>query len=159
MSSDNRTLIAYTTKGGATQKTSNQIAEVLRTKYGLQIDEVNLAKQSVPSLAPYKNVIVASGVRKGAIYSETLQFLSQDFGRRRVAYFTCSGFIYPKSYEETVGLYIRNVLANYPRFRPIATEAFGGYIKILGLSVTRKMDSAKIESWAEQLGKAFSEVS
>ncbi len=155
MNSENRTLIAYTTKGGATQKISDQIAEVLRTKYGLHVDEVNLGKQSAPSIAPYKNVIVASGVRRGEIYDETLQFLNQDFGRRRVAYFTCSGFIYPKSYDETVRLYTQEVLANFPRFNPIATEAFGGYLKILGLPVSRKMDPNKVDSWAEQLGKEF----
>ncbi len=154
MNSENRTLIAYTTRGGATQKISDQIAEVLRKKYGLHVDEVNLGKQSAPSLAPYNNVIVASGVRKGAVYDETLQFLNQDFGRRRVAYFTCSGFIYPKNYE-TVSMYTKEVLANFPGFKPIATEAFGGYLKILGLPVSRKMDPNKVESWAEQLGKEF----
>ncbi len=125
MSSENRTLIAYATKGGATQKTSDQIAEVLRTEYGLQVDEVSLTKQGVPSLASYNNVVVGTGVRKGAIYDETLQFLNQDFGRNRVAYFTCSGFIYPKSYDETVTMYTKNVLVNFPLFKPIATEAFG----------------------------------
>ncbi|HLN46457.1 MAG TPA: flavodoxin domain-containing protein [Candidatus Sulfotelmatobacter sp.] len=156
MNSENRTLIAYATKGGATQKISNQIAQVLRTKYGLQVDEVNLAKQGVPNLASYNNIVVGTGVRKGAIYEETLQFLNRDFTGKHTAYFTCSGFIYPKSYDETVLIYTKNVLTNYPQFRPIATEAFGGYIKILGLPIARKMNSDKIESWAEQLGKTFS---
>lgn len=156
MTPENRTLIAYATKGGATQKTSDRIAEVLRTKYDLQVDEVNLAKQSIPNLASYNNIVVGTGVRKGAIYDEALRFLSQNFEKKRTAYFTCSGFIYPKSYDETVVMYTKNVLANYPGFRPIATEAFGGYIKILGLQLARKMNSDKVESWAEQLGKTFS---
>ena len=66
----NKTLIAYTTKGGATEKTAQKIAEVLRAKYGLEVDLVNLRKQSAPSLEPYKNVIVASGVRSSKIYDE-----------------------------------------------------------------------------------------
>ena len=98
----NKTLIAYVTKGGATEKTAQKIAEVLRAKYGLEVDLVNLRKQSAPSLEPYKNVIVASGVRSGQIYDETLKFLNQDFGNRQLAYFTCSAFIYPKTHEETV---------------------------------------------------------
>ncbi len=159
MNVENRTLIAYTTKSGATEKTARQIAQVLRSKYSLQVDEVNLAKQQAPSIAPYRNVIVASGVRKGAVYDETLQFLSRDFSGKRVAYFTCSGFIYPKTYEETVALYIKGVLASYPRLHPVATAAFGGYLKVLGVSVARKMDPAKVEAWAEQLGQAFSAVS
>ena len=151
----NKTLIVYTTKGGATEKIAKQIAGVLQSKYGLQVDLVNLGKQSAPSLEPYNNVIVASGVRKGAIYDETLKFLDQDFGNRRLAYFTCSGFIYPKTYEETVARYITDVLANYPNFKPVATEAFGGYLKILGLPVSKKMDPAKVQAWAEDVGKKF----
>jgi menaquinone-dependent protoporphyrinogen IX oxidase len=149
----NKTLIAYTTEGGATEKTAQKIAEVLKAKYGLEADLVNLRKQSAPSLEPYRNVIVASGVQRGEIYGETLRFLDQDFGDRRLAYFTCSGFIYPKTYEETASMYITGVLANYPKFKPVATAAFGGYLKILGFSVSRKMDMAKVEAWAVELGK------
>ena len=152
---ENKTLIAYTTKGGATEKTAKQIADVLQAKYGLQVDLVNLGKQAAPSIDSYKNVIVASGVRGGKIYDETLRFLDQDFGNRRLAYFTCSGFIYPKTYEETVARYTTDVLANYPHFKPVATEAFGGYLKILGLPVSKKMDPTKIQAWAEDVGKKF----
>jgi menaquinone-dependent protoporphyrinogen IX oxidase len=149
----NKTLIAYTTEGGATEKTAQKIAEVLKAKYGLEAGLVNLRKQSAPSLEPYRNVIVASGVQQGAIYDETRRFLDQDFGNRKLGYFTCSGFIYPKTYEETVAMYIADVLANYPKFKPVATAAFGGYLKILGRSVPHKMDMAKVEAWAVELGK------
>jgi len=149
----NKTLIAYTTEGGATEKTAQKIAEVLKAKYGLEVDLVNLRKQSAPSLEPYRNVIVATGVQQGEIYGETRRFLDQDFGNRKLAYFTCSAFIYPKTYEETVAMYITDVLANYPKFKPVATAAFGGYLKVLGFSVSRKMDMAKVEAWAVELGQ------
>jgi hypothetical protein len=48
-------------------------------------------------------------------------------------------------------------LANYPNIKPVATEAFGGRIKILGKTVTDNTDMAKVETWAEQLGKKFTE--
>ncbi|MCJ7762705.1 flavodoxin domain-containing protein [Candidatus Bathyarchaeota archaeon] len=149
----NKALIAYTTQGGATEKTAQKIAEVLKAKYGLESDLVILKKQSAPSLEPYRNVIVASGVQQGEIYGETLKFLDQDFGNRKLAYFTCSAFIYPKTYEETVSMYITGVLADYPKFKPVATAAFGGYLKILGRSVPHKMDMVKVEAWAVELGK------
>ena len=154
---ENRTLIAYTTKSGAAEKTAKKIAEVLQAKYGLQADLVNLAKQSAPSLEKYRNVIVGTGVRGGKIYEETIAFLNKDFGDRQLAYYTCSGFIYPKTYDETVAWYITNVLANYQNFKPVAAEAFGGYLKIIGISVSRKMDMDKVEAWAVELGKKFSE--
>jgi len=148
-------LIAYTSKVGATEKTAKKIAEVLQKKFGLQADLVNLAKQQAPSLEAYRNVIVGTGVQKGQVYDETRSFLGRDFSGKRLAYFTCSGYIYPKSYDETVEMYITDELAKYPRCTPVATESFGGFLKILGLHVSRKMDMANVEAWAEALGQKF----
>lgn len=39
----------------------------------------------------------------------------------------------------------------------VATEAFGGYIKILGSPVSRKRDMTKVKTWADTLDKKFSE--
>jgi menaquinone-dependent protoporphyrinogen IX oxidase len=152
---DGKTLIAYTTKSGATKKTAKKIADVLQTD-GLQVDLVNLAKQSPPNLDLYNNIVVGSGVQKGKIYPETKAFLAKDFSGKKLAYFTCSGFIYPKTHDETLARYATAELANYPNFKPVATEAFGGYLKILGLHVSRKMDMAKVEAWAQELNKKFS---
>jgi menaquinone-dependent protoporphyrinogen IX oxidase len=152
-----KVLIAYTTKSGATQKTAEKIADVLRDKFNFWVDITNLREQSVPYAEEYSGIIVGTGVQKGKIYAETEFFLAKDFGKRPLAYFTCSGFIYPKTYEETVAAYTTNILATYPNFKPVATEAFGGYIKILGVPVPRKMDMAKVEAWADTVGTKFSE--
>jgi menaquinone-dependent protoporphyrinogen IX oxidase len=152
-----KVLIAYTTKSGATQKTAEKTADVLRDKFNFWVDLANLREQSVPYIEEYSAVIVGTGVQKGKIYPETEFFLSKDFGKRPVAYYTCSGFIYPKTYEETVAAYTTNILAAYPSFKPVATEAFGGYIKILGIPVPRKMDMAKVEAWADAVGTKFGE--
>lgn len=148
------TLIAFTTKNGATEKTAKKIADVLQAD-GLKVDLVNLAKQAPPNLDMYSNIVVGTGVQKGEIYPETKAFLGNDFSGKKLAYFTCSGFIYPKTHEETLARYATAELANYPNFKPIATEAFGGYLKILGLHVSRKMDMAKVEVWAQEVGKKF----
>jgi hypothetical protein len=54
-------------------------------------------------------------------------------------------------------MYTTDVLVNYSKFKPVATEAFGGYLKVLGLKVSRKMDMAKVEAWAVELGKKFTQ--
>jgi menaquinone-dependent protoporphyrinogen IX oxidase len=61
-------MVAHVTKGGVTEEVARVIAEVLRDKYGLEVDLVNLKKNSSPDLAQYKNVIVGSGVRVGKVY-------------------------------------------------------------------------------------------
>ncbi len=149
-------MIAYATKSGAAGKAAEKVAEVFKKKYGLEVDLVNLMKQPAPNLDSYRNVVVGTGVRSGKVYGEALAFLGRDFGDRRLAYYTCSGFIYPKTYSETVTAYTTNVLAGYRNFKPVATVAFGGYLKILGLPVSRKMDMARVEAWAVELGKRLS---
>jgi menaquinone-dependent protoporphyrinogen IX oxidase len=149
-----KTLIAYSTKSGATEKTAQKIAETLQTN-GFQVDLVNLSKESSANLEAYSNVIVGSGVQKGEIYPETKAFLDRDFSGKKLAYYTCSGFIYPKTHDETLARYATAELAGHPNFKPIAIEAFGGYLKILGLKVSRNMDLSKVEAWAQDLCKRF----
>lgn len=52
----------------------------------------------------------------------------------------------PKTHEEAVTKYITSVLANYPHENPIAAEAFGGRIKILGK--TEKRGSLRFQIYA-----------
>jgi menaquinone-dependent protoporphyrinogen IX oxidase len=152
-----KVLIAYTSKGGATEKAAKKMAEILQDKYNFWVDLINLTEQSIPYFEEYSGIIVGTGVRKGEIYPETEFFLAKDFGKRPVAYYTCSDFVHPKTYQETVTAYTTNILAKHPNFKPVATEAFGGYIKIIGIPVSRKLDMAKVEVWADSVGKKFTE--
>jgi menaquinone-dependent protoporphyrinogen oxidase len=151
------TLIAYASKGGATGQAAQIIADVLKEKYTLEVDLVNLRKDS-PNLAQYKNVVVGAGVRGGKVYGEALDFLKQDFGNRKVAFFVCCGGAGdPKNYEESCAKYVTKVLANYPNVKTVATEAFGGCMKLLGKTLFDNVDPAKIRAWAETLGSKLAE--
>jgi hypothetical protein len=48
-------------------------------------------------------------------------------------------------------------LVNYPKVQPVATEAFSGRMKILGKMVINNLYLAKVEAWAEELVKKFSD--
>ena len=91
--SKNKALLAYMTKGGATEEAAHMIAEVLRSKFNLEVDLVDLRKQSFPNIAPYDDVIVGAGVRTGKIYKEALKLLEQDFEGKRVAFFICFSYL------------------------------------------------------------------
>lgn len=150
-----KTLVAYASKSGATQEVAEKIAETLKDKYNLEVDLINLRKEK-PILALYKNVVVGSGVRMNKVYGEALRFLKQDFENKRVAFFICCGGAGdPKKYDESCTKYITNVLANYRNFKPVATEAFGGRMKMFGKQLFDNVDFEKIRSWAESLGKKF----
>jgi len=149
-----RTLIAYVTKGGVTEEAASIIASVLRDKHGLEVDIVNLRKNPSPDLAQYKNVIIGSGVRIQKVYKEALEFLKNNFEDKKVAVFLSSleaGD--PKSYDQAITKYVKNVLAKYPHVKPIAAEAFGGRMKILGSTISDNRDMEKVRAWADALGK------
>jgi menaquinone-dependent protoporphyrinogen IX oxidase len=160
----NETLLAYMTKGGATETAAKTIADVLRTKFNLEVDLVDLKKQPSPNIAPYNNVVIGSGVRTGKIYKEALKLLEQDFGEKKVAFFIC--FCYLSSLKTSLSQkdesqirdiiaeeYIETALANYPKVKPVLVGASDGCMRILGKVISAPINSAKTIAWAEELGK------
>ena len=154
---ENKTLIAYMTKGGATEEAANVIADVLREKFVLDVDVVNLRRQPNPDIAQYRNIVVGGGVRAGKVYKEAPKFVEQDLSGKRVAFFVCSGAAgNPLHHDEIAEKYITKGLAAY-NGKLVSKEAFGGCIRIFGKAVADRRDPAKVLAWAEELGKKFTE--
>ena len=154
----NKTLIAYETKSGATEEAARKIADVLRSKYQLEVDLVDLKEQKVLDIAQYRNFVIGGGVRGGKVYKKALKFLENDFNGKRVAFFVSSSWAgTPGSYEDAKVKFVENTLDKYPNINPVSTEAFGGRIKIMGKTVIDNTDLAKVEAWAEELGKKFTQ--
>jgi menaquinone-dependent protoporphyrinogen IX oxidase len=154
----NKTLVAYESKGGATEEYARKIAEVLSSKYHLEVDLVNLKKQDVKDCSLYQNFVIGGGVRGGRVYGKALKCLENDFSDKKVAFFVSSGEAGdPEHYEQAKVKFVENVLANYPSVKPVATEAFGGRMKMLWRTVFNNVNLDKAEAWAEKLGKKFSE--
>jgi menaquinone-dependent protoporphyrinogen IX oxidase len=98
--STGKTLIAYQSKGGATEEAARKIAEVLRSKFQLEVDLVDLNEQKPPDVSLYQNIVVGGGVRFGKVYSKTLNFLKNDLSGKKIAFFTSSSWGgTPGSYE------------------------------------------------------------
>ncbi len=89
---ENKTLIAYESKMRATEEAARKIAEVLRGKYQLEVDLVDLKEQKVLDLTQYRNVVVGAGVRGGRVYKKALNFLKNDLSGKQVAFFTSSSW-------------------------------------------------------------------
>jgi menaquinone-dependent protoporphyrinogen IX oxidase len=154
--SRNKTLIAYETKGGATEETARKIADILRSKYELEVDLVDLRVQNIKDFASYRNIIVGGGVRGGKVYGKALKCLENNMDTKQVAFFVCAGGAGDKkSYEKSKIEYSQNTIAKYPKISPVSVEAFGGRMKILGKKVLDNLDLSKVEAWAEDLGKKF----
>ena len=127
-------------------------------KAAKEVDVVDLKKQPHPDLSPYKNIVVGGGVRAGKVYKEALEFVKQDLSSKRVAVFICSGAAgNPRRYDEVAEKYITKGLASNPNLKLVSMEAFGGCIKIFGKAVIDRRDPARVQAWAEEVGKKFTE--
>jgi menaquinone-dependent protoporphyrinogen IX oxidase len=156
--SANKTLIAYVSKGGATEETARKIADTLRSKFQLEVDLVDLKEQKSPDLEHYQNIITGGGVRAGRVYGKTLKFLENDLRGKKIAFFVSSSWAgTPGSYENAKTKFVENTLAKYPKINPVSTEAFGGRIRYFRKTMLNNMDLAKVEAWAEELGKKFTQ--
>jgi menaquinone-dependent protoporphyrinogen oxidase len=154
----NKTLIAYQTKSGVTEESARKIAEILRSKYNLEVDLVDLKEQKTPDLTQYKNVIIGGGVRMGKVYGKALKFLENDLSGKNIAFYVSSTWAgTPGSYDNAKAKFVEKTLAKYPKINPVSTEAFGGRIRYFRKTMVDNTDLAKVEAWAEELGKKFTE--
>lgn len=144
-----KVLVAYSTKGGTTEEYAKAIASVLRDN-NLQVDVVDLKRNSNPDLTQYQSLIVGSGVRMQRMHGDGRKFLEREFGERKVAVFLSS--LEPK--DEAIRKYINPILRKNPKLKPIDIEVFGGRIRFLGKTID-KTDIGKAKEWAVKIAKSF----
>lgn len=149
MNSQDKTLIAYATKGGTTEEYANAIASVLRDEFKMQVDLVDLRKNHDPDLAQYRNVIVGSGVKIRKMHGEGANFMEKDFGTRKVAIFLSA----LDSKDYAINEYVNKILERNKALKPFSIEVFGGRMRILGRTVQDRVDIAKAKEWAHDIAR------
>lgn len=127
-------LIAYGTRYGATEGTSEEIARVLRTE-GLEVRVVNLKKEKVRDISAYDLVIVGSGMQMAKWTGAAENFLNKfqkDLTSKKVAIFVSSGaqalLEHQKKTEDIDKArkqYLEDKATRY-NLRPISMVIFGG---------------------------------
>jgi menaquinone-dependent protoporphyrinogen IX oxidase len=153
-----KTLIAYQTKGGVTEESAKKIADILRSKYKLEVDVVDLNEQKAPDITQYKNIVIGSGIRAGRVYGKARKFLENDFSGKLVAFFVSSSMAgTPGSHDNAKTRFVEHTIAKYPKVNAVSTEAFGGRIRYFRKTMLDNTDLGKVEVWAEELGKKFTE--
>ena len=129
-----KVLVVYGTRYGATEGTSEEIANVLRAQ-GLEVKVVNAKKEKVRDIAGYDLVIVGSGMQMGKWTGTAENFLNKfqkELASKKVAIFVSSGAQalneYEKKTEEIVKArkqYLEDKAAKY-NLQPISMTIFGG---------------------------------
>jgi menaquinone-dependent protoporphyrinogen oxidase len=128
-----KTLIAYTTRYGATTGTSEEIAKILLEE-GFDVKVVNLKEEKIRDISEYDLIIVGSGMQMGKWASESDDFLRRfhmELDRKKLALFVSSmktvsereGKI--KDLENIRKAALEDKVAQY-NLHPVALGLFGG---------------------------------
>jgi menaquinone-dependent protoporphyrinogen oxidase len=130
-----KALIVYGTRYGATEITSQEIADVFREE-GLNVNVVNLKDGKVKEISDYDLVLVGSGIKIKKWTKEPQKFLDKfqkQLAQKKTALFICCGAKYPldeKADVETELEYARThhleEKAIKYNLEPIAYGLFGG---------------------------------
>jgi len=121
---DGRTLLAYVSAGGATERYAHIIAETLRSR-GHVVDVIDLKRDNIPDLSSYGSVVVGTGVRMGMVYRKGKRLLRRkDLEGRRLAIFLSSG-IAIKSAEKSKAKFLEPLVEKYG-LDPAMYDAFPG---------------------------------
>ncbi len=147
--SENKTLIAYATRGGTTEDYAKAISAVLRDEFKMQADLVNLKKSRNPDLTQYQNIIVGAGIKMFKMHKEGAPFLKKDFGEKNVGIFLSS--LEPR--DEAIKKYVDVILQKNSSLKPIAVEVFGGRMRIFGKTSEDRTGIEKAKDWTRKISE------
>ncbi len=141
-----RTLIAYGTRYGATEGTSQEIARILREE-GHEVKVANLKQEKVEDLSGYNLIVVGSGIPMGTWAAEADDFLRrhrEELNRKKLALFvsTMKTMAEREGKTEQVASTRKKALddkAAQHGLRPIALGLFGGVIDFNRMGLMTRM--------------------
>ena len=160
----NKTLIAFGTRFGATAKSSEVIAKVLREKFNHEVDVVKLSSETENvDLSKYDNVIVGTSIAMFSWTKRAKKFLKKDFnGKKLFVFISSAGLTYPAlekgemdKFERWKRRFLDRVVKKNANVQPTSTAVFGGWIENRGKPGTYDTYNWKEEDmvkWAEEIG-------
>ncbi|UCD13823.1 MAG: hypothetical protein JSW60_09760 [Thermoplasmatales archaeon] len=148
---NSKTLVAYFTKGGASEEYAKVIGEML-TANGLVVETCNLA-HDIPDVAAFDTVVLGTGVRISRVYRRWKKVLKQKaLSSKHLFMFLSSGTAIEEP-DKAVEKFLRPLVEQYG-LKPKSLVSFPGKIpekwaKLDGQKETMKPDKAK--AWAQEI--------
>jgi menaquinone-dependent protoporphyrinogen IX oxidase len=145
------TLVAYFTKGGASEEYAKVIVETL-TENGLAVEICNLA-HVIPDVAAFDTIVLGTGVRMFRVYRPWKKVLKQKaLSNKHLFMFLSSGTAIEEP-EKAVEKFLRPLVEKY-NLKPNSLVSFPGEIpekwaKLDGQKETMKPEKAK--AWAQEI--------
>ncbi|MHA3963264.1 MAG: flavodoxin domain-containing protein [Candidatus Thorarchaeota archaeon SMTZ1-45] len=155
-----KTLIAFCTRYGATESTSEEIATVLRDE-GFDVRVVNTKKEKLKDISEYDLVLVGAGMQMFRWCKESDKFLNKfqkDFREKKTAIFVSSGAKAILEYdgqtsemEENWQKYLVEKTEKYS-INPVALGMFGGVWDYNKMSFVFKKTMGPFRMKLEEVG-------
>lgn len=146
-----RTLLAYVTAGGATERYAQVIADTLRSR-GHVVELVDLRRTVVPDLSEYENVVVGAGVRIAMVYRKAKQFLKRkDLRGKRLAVYLSSAMAI-KDADKARARFLTPLMERLG-LTPVMCDALPGKVPAGGGKLEDRTDADLARRWAEELAE------
>jgi|GEM_PF-1131887 len=150
-----KTLVAYYTKGGATEEYAKVITETL-TANGLTVEIHNLA-YDIPDVSGFNTIVLGTGVRMFRVYRRWKKILkNKTLSNKHLFMFLSSGTAIEKP-DEAVEKFLRPLVEKY-HLKPDSLISFPGKIpekwaKLNAEKETMKPEKAK--AWALEIARTI----
>jgi menaquinone-dependent protoporphyrinogen IX oxidase len=147
----NKTLVAYFSKGGASEEYAKVIAKTL-TANGLVVEIRNLA-YDIPDVTAFDTVVLGTGVRMSRVYRPWRKILRQKtLSNKHLFMFLSSGTAIAEP-DKAVEKFLRPLVEKY-KLKPMSLVSFPGKIpekwaKLENQKETMKPEEAK--AWAQEI--------
>jgi menaquinone-dependent protoporphyrinogen IX oxidase len=155
---NSKTLVAYFTKGGASEEYAKVIANTL-TANGFTVETCNLA-HDIPDVASFDTVVLGTGVRISRVYRRWKKVLKQkELGSKNLYIFLSSGMAIEEP-DKAVEKFLRPLIEKYG-LKPKSLVSFPGklpekWAKLDGQKETIKLDKAK--AWALEIARQVQDL-
>jgi menaquinone-dependent protoporphyrinogen IX oxidase len=155
---NSKTLVAYFTKGGASEEYAKVIANTL-TANGFVVETCNLA-HDIPDVASFDTVVLGTGVRISRVYRRWKKVLKQkELGSKNLYIFLSSGMAIEEP-DKAVEKFLRPLIEKYG-LKPKSLVSFPGklpekWAKLDGQKETIKLDKAK--AWALEIARQVQDL-
>lgn len=143
-------LVAYFTKGGASEKYAQVIADTLKEK-GLKVNVHNL-KDKIPSISEYDVIVLGTGVRMFMVYRRWKKILKQkEIKNKQLFMFLSSGMAIEEP-DKAVEKFLKPLVKKY-NLNPKSLVSFPGVTP----EKWAKYDDGPKDTMKPELAKAWAE--
>ena len=148
---NDKVLVAYFTKEGASEEYANIIADALTAK-GLSVEKYNLANE-IPDVTAYEAVVLGTGVKMSIVYRRWKKILKQkSLDSKQLFMFLSSGMAIEEP-DGAIDKFLNPIIKKYG-LKPKSLGSFPGKIpdKWAKLDEQKEtMEPDKAKAWADEI--------